>query len=175
MNNEIGLFAHFRLLFSFGGREDGASFWPYAALVFGIMTTLNMLIMLPMLMSVGSILETGMPPEVSTFMIYFAVMTLLAILLYAAAVVRRLRDTGRSPLWALLPLPFAIGSTLGMMQMFTNPFDFIPPEMTMFQLSMACNALYTLSVIALIFMLTLRSASPSRAKAKDAVPTYHEE
>ncbi|MEO7814426.1 MAG: DUF805 domain-containing protein [Sphingomicrobium sp.] len=175
MNNDITLAEHFRLLFAFGGREDGASFWPYAALVFGILTTLNILMVLPMLMAVGSIMEPGMPPDVSNFMIYFAAMTGLGILLYAAAVVRRLRDTGRSPMWALLPLPFAIGSALGMMQAFTSPFDFLPPDMTMLQLSIACNALETLSVVVLIFLLTLRSASPSRATGKPAIPVYHEE
>lgn len=175
MNNDIGLFEHFRLLFSFGGREDGASFWPYAAVVFGIITTLNMLVVALIMMSAGAILTTGMPPDVSNFIFYYAGMTLLAILLYAAAVVRRLRDTGRSASWALLPLPFAIGSALVMTQVFTNPYDFIPLDMTMLELSMACNALYTLSVIALIYMLTLRSASTSRAKDKDTVPHYHVE
>ena len=175
MTNDIGLFEHFRLLFAFGGREDGASFWPYAALIFGIMTTLNMLVVALIMMSVGAILTTGMPPDVSNFIFYYAGMTLLAILLYGAAVVRRLRDAGRSASWALLPLPFAIGSALVMMQVFTSRFDFFPPDITMFQLLMACNALTTLSVIALIFMLILRSAAPSRAKGKRAVPHYHAE
>ena len=177
MHNDIGLFDHFRLLFSFRGRENLGSFWPYAALVFGIMTALNMLMMIPlMMMSIGNMLESGMPPQVSTFVIYFGVMTLLGFMLYAAAMVRRLRDTGRSPLWALLPLPFAIVSALGMTQMFGSPFDGIPPDITMLKVMLVSSALETLSVIVLIFLLTLRSAtSSSGGKGSKAVPHYHEE
>lgn len=177
MNSEIGLFEHFRMLFSFGGRENVGSFWPYAALLFAIMTILNMLLMIPfMSMSVGNILESGMPPDPSTIVIHFTVMTLAGIFLYAAAVVRRLRDSGRSPWWALMPLPFAIGSSLGMMNMMGSPFEGIPPDVTMIQLMLACSGLETLSILALIFMLTLPSALRSSGdKNSKAAPHCHEE
>ena len=177
MNNDISLSAHFRLLISFGGRENVGSFWPYAALVFGVMTVLNMLLMIPLMaMSVGNIIDSGMPPQVSTFVLYFGAITLLWFLLYAAAVVRRLRDTGRSPLWALLPLPFAIVSAFGLKQMFGAPLDGIPPDLTMMQVMLVSSALETVSVIVLIFLLTLPSVSASRGiKGKKAVPQYHEE
>jgi len=74
VNNRIGLFEHFSLLLSFGGREDRGSFWPYAALVFGLMTSCNMLMSLSLMMSVGSIFETGLPPTISNFGLFFAVM-----------------------------------------------------------------------------------------------------
>ena len=177
MNNKVGLFEHFRLLLSFRGREDVGSFWPYAALVFGGLTMLNMLSMIPLMaMSVGNILDSGMPPDASTFMLYFAAMTMVGVLLYVAAVVRRLRDSGRSPWWARVLLPFAIGSGISVMQMMGSPFDGFGPDLTMIQLMIASNVLETLSIVALIFMLTMRSASlTSTASGERKIPHYHEE
>lgn len=174
MTNQIGLFEHFRLLFSFGGRESRGSFWPYAALAFGILSAGNMLMMLPMMMSVGRVFETGTPPVLPNFALYFAIMGLLGVLLYAAAVAGRLRDSGRSPWWGLMPLPFGALSMIGMMQIFRSPFDGVPPDMMLLQLMMVGQALYTLSIIALIGMLTVRSKTGD-AKAKRAPAHYHEE
>ena len=176
MTNQIGLFEHFRLLFAFRGREDVGSFWPYAALVFAIMTILNMLVMIPLMsMSVTNILENGMPPQVSTFMTYYVVMTLLGFGLYAAAVVRRLRDTGLSPWWALLPLPFAIAANVGFNQMIGSPYEGIAPDLGMIQLMLAGSVLQMLGMLVLFFMLTMRSAGSSGGKGKKPIPHYHEE
>ena len=176
MSTQIGLFEHFRLLFSFRGREDPGSFWPYAVLVFGILTTCNVLMVVPMMMSVGNIYASGLVPSLPNFAAYFAIMAVVGVLLYAAAVARRLRDSGRSPLWGLMPIPFGAISIIGMIRIFRSPFDGIPPDTTMMQLMMVGNALYTLSIIALIAMLTMRSASlSSDHKAKKQVPHYHEE
>ena len=176
MNNQIGLFEHFRLLFAFRGREDVGSFWPYAALVFAIMTILNMLVMIPLMsMSVTNILENGMPPQVSTFVTYYVVMTLLGFGLYAAAVVRRLRDAGLSPWWALLPLPFAIAANVGFNQMMGSPYEVIAPDTGMIQLMLAGSVLQMLSMLLLFFMLTMRSAGSSVGKGKKPIPHYHEE
>ena len=46
--------------------------------------------------------------------LYLAVTFGLAILLYAAAVVRRLRDRGKSGFWGLMPLPFILYSSIQM-------------------------------------------------------------
>ena len=175
MNSTIDLFEHFRLLFSFGGREDRGSFWPYAALAFGILTAFNMLMMIPMMMSLGNVYDTAITGNWPSFGLYFGFMIVLAVLLYSAAVARRLRDAGCSPGWVLLPLPFAIASCVGMTQAFQSPFDGIPPDTDLIPLMIAANAFYTLAVIALIVMLSLPSARGSSAKKDSAPREYHVE
>lgn len=49
MTAKIGLWEHFRKLASFRGREDRASFWPYAALVFGIVMVAASVMLVPMM------------------------------------------------------------------------------------------------------------------------------
>jgi uncharacterized membrane protein YhaH (DUF805 family) len=45
----IGLWEHFRTLASFKGREDRASFWPYAALVLGIVMIASAVMTIPIM------------------------------------------------------------------------------------------------------------------------------
>ena len=49
MPEPVGLWAHFGRLFDFRGREDRASFWPYAAVVFAIIMVAGMAIFIPMM------------------------------------------------------------------------------------------------------------------------------
>ena len=144
MSATVGLWEHFQRLFDFKGREDRASFWPYAALVFGIVIVAGMAIFIPMMtrsmramqeyaakhpdqatIASGpgqySISVEGHHPEffdTGSMVTYLAVSFGLAILLYAAAVVRRLHDRGKSGAWGLMPLPFILYSSIMMPQMF---------------------------------------------------------
>lgn len=157
MNSEIGLFEHFRLLFSFGGRESRGSFWPFAAVVLGILMAANILMMIPFMMAIGDSFDGGSAPHLPNLAYYFVAMFGLGILLYAAAMARRLRDSGRSPLWALMPLPFITFSTVGMSMLIQSPLDGTPPDMSLFKWLFISNALYMLSLIALVVLLALPS------------------
>ncbi|MGA9582729.1 MAG: DUF805 domain-containing protein [Allosphingosinicella sp.] len=144
MSAKIGLWEHFRKLASFKGREDRGSFWPYAALAFGIVMVASSLMTLPMMahlmqaapefaaeppdpfmvdsnfgdFSISS--QGGVPQPMPTGYLaaYFAVTLGLAILLYAAATARRLHDRGKSGAWGLMPLPFIVFSTIQSLRMF---------------------------------------------------------
>lgn len=177
MNSEIGLFEHFRLLLSFGGKEDRGSFWPYAALVLGILTACNLIMMMPMMMALSHPFDGDMGMRLPNVGLYFVVVIGLAVLLYAAAVARRLRDSGRAIWWGLMPLPFVIVSSIGISQMFASPFDGTPPNMSLFQWMFLANGLYTLTLIALIVLLAMPSAAArDDRQRKDNLPAeYHEE
>src|ERR1044072_8173734 len=45
----VGLWEHFRRLFDFRGREDRASFWPYAAVAFIMIMVIGMVVFVPMM------------------------------------------------------------------------------------------------------------------------------
>lgn len=159
MNSDIGLFEHFRLLFTLKGRENRGSFWPYAALVFGILAACNMLLMIPIMMTMGHPFGGDGAPSLPNFGYYFIVMFGIGILLYGAAMIRRLRDSGRSGYWVLMPLPFILASSIGMTMLFQAPFEGNPPDMRLFQMLFVSNGLYMLSLIALVVLLSLPSAA----------------
>jgi uncharacterized membrane protein YhaH (DUF805 family) len=186
MSAKIGLWEHFRKLADFTGREDRASFWPYAALVFAIVTIAGMFIFVPMMAhamtemqgyaaqhpeqttvvsSPGhySISVKGDHPDffpASSMAAFLGVTFGLAIILYAAAATRRLHDTGKSGFWALLPLPFIIYSSVMMPRMFAFRGE---PDVTLFFSIFFSNMLYIVTLIVLIILLAGASRSgPNR-------------
>lgn len=176
MSSSVTILEHFKRLFDFQGREDRASFWPYAAVVFGILMAISMVMVVPMMMQVMtemqqyaaqhtenatiasgpghySISVKGYQPKFmqeGTMALYLAVTLGLAILLYAAAVVRRLRDAGKSGLWGLMPLPFILYSSVRMPSALASGAD---RDLTTFFSIAVSNMLYLASLIALIVLL----------------------
>ncbi len=179
MSAKIGLWEHFTRLFDFKGREDRPSFWPYAALVFVIVMVAGMAIFIPMMgrsmsamqdyaarhpdqatITSGpgqySISVEGHHPEffdTGSMAIYLSVTFGLAILLYAAAVVRRLHDRGKSGAWGLMPLPFIIYSSIMMPQMFGSFGSGRGPNMVLFFSIFFSNVLYIIALITLVVFL----------------------
>ena len=122
-------------LLSFGGRDGRLRFWPYAALVFFIAQLASMV---PVSAAIGPVLrealehpersrvesglgdysimlgrEGALAPLLKQAAAFNALVTGTAILLLAAAVVRRLHDRDLRGYWGLLPLPFlALGFLL---------------------------------------------------------------
>lgn len=189
MSASVSLTEHFKRLFDFGGREDRASFWPYAALAFGITMVVGMIIFVPMMsrsiqamqqfaaehpdqVTVASgagqysISVQGKHPEfmpARSMALYLAVSFGLAILLYAAAVVRRLHDRGKSGLWGLMPLPFILYSAVQMPRMFGSIGTGAEPDMAVFLSIFASNLLYMITLIWLVVLLAGRSdPAPNR-------------
>ena len=187
MSATVGLLEHFRRPFDFSGLEDRASFWPYGALAFLITTAAAMIIFVPMMVHTMqamqqfaaahpdqttvtsgpgqySISVQGNHPEfmpAGSVALFLAVGFGLAILLYAAAVVRRLRDRGKSGLWGLMPLPFIIYSSFQMPRMFAFAGRETQADMMLFFSIFFSNLLYIVTLIWLIVLL----AGPSEPRA----------
>lgn len=178
---------HFTRLFDFSGREDRASFWPYAALAFGIVTVAAMLVLLPTVLGAMQAMQAFAaqhPDQVTTvrssgqvsvsvhgeqpafisagsIVLYLVVTFGSAILLYAAAVVRRLRDAGRSGAWGLLPMPFILYSSVQMPRVFGMIGAGVQPDRTLFFSIFVSNLFYLLSLLGLIVLLAGRSSPES--------------
>ena len=183
MSATVTLKQHFARLFDWTGREDRASFWPYAAVVFVIIMVAGMVIFVPMMSrSLHAMQEfaaqhpdqatvTSGPGQYSISMhgdqpgfvpaglvvVYLVVTFGLAVLLYAAAVVRRLHDRGKSGFWGLMPLPFIIFSSVQMPRMFASVARGGQPEMTVFFSIFLSNLLYIITLIWLIVLLAGQS------------------
>jgi uncharacterized membrane protein YhaH (DUF805 family) len=180
MSARIGLWEHFRKLATFSGREDRASFWPYAALVLGIVMVAGALMSLPMMVwllksmprsgapdpgdlnvfSEGgdfSIPAAGPPagPELPLGLLaaYLAVTLGLAVLLYAAAVFRRLHDRGMSGAWGLMPLPFLAYTSVQAVRLIDSLSRGVEPGSTLLLTIAASNILYWAALLALVVLL----------------------
>jgi len=177
MAASIGLWEHFRKLASFKGRENRASFWPYAALVLGIVMVVGALMVLPLMaesMRAATAVpplevpdgvgpnEFSMPPPAAVpgavpsaaFLAAFLGVTFgLAILLYAAAVVRRLHDRGRSGAWGVMPLPFILYQTIEVPRLFGSTAQGGQPEPAMLLALAFSNLFYWTALLALVVLL----------------------
>jgi uncharacterized membrane protein YhaH (DUF805 family) len=179
MSASVSLLDHFKKLFEFTGREDRASFWPYAAVTFIIIMVVGMIIFVPMMsrslhamqhfaaqhpdqatvtsgprqysISIQGNHPEFMPPQ--SMALFLAVTFGLALLLYAAAVGRRLHDRGKSGLWGLMPLPFIIYSSVQMPRMFASVGTRAQPDLTVFFSIFLSNLFYIITLIWLIVWL----------------------
>jgi len=183
----VGFWDHFRRLPDFNGREDRSSFWPYAAFVFVLsMIGMYAVMLPPMFKSMQAMQEfaaahpdqvnivsgpgqysasiEGNHPELTSdftgMMVGVGIVCLLVVLLYAAAVARRLHDRGMSGFWGLIPVPFLVYSMIQMPRMFSTVGSGNEPDMGIFFSIFISNMLY---MIALIVLLAWRSdPNPNR-------------
>jgi len=175
MSASVGLWQHFTRLLDFRGREDRASFWPYAAVAFIIVMAVGMVIFVPMMAHSMEAMQqyAAQHPDKATIMSgpgqysisvqgnhpeffdeqsmvsYLVVSFGLSIVLYAGAVTRRLHDRGRRGWWGLMPVPFIIYSTIMMPRVLASPNENIPLFFSIF----FSNMLYIVALIALIVWL----------------------
>jgi len=189
----VGLWEHFRRLATFRGREDRARFWPYAGLAFGILTVVSAVMFLPMMARSMEAMQAfaaqhpdqvtivsrpgeysisahgaipGLMPSRAALTLYLGVSFGLAVLLYGAAVVRRLHDRGKTGAWGLMPLPFILYSAIQMPRMFGSLAAGGQPDLGLFFSVFFSNLLYMASVLALIVLLA--GASDPRPNRYDA-------
>jgi uncharacterized membrane protein YhaH (DUF805 family) len=117
-------------LFDFSGRETRRLFWPYTITVFVLTIIVDMLLFVPVMMQTMQRMAAyvqahpeGIPqpapgqppvlppelfPDIGSVLIPMVGVSVVAMFLYAAAVVRRLHDCGRTGWWAALPVPFML-------------------------------------------------------------------
>lgn len=86
----------------FSGRDTRPQFWLYMAAVYGALSIGTFVFMIP---SILSLLLGHDPFENGVMMATILAMAGMLAVLLAAALTRRLHDTGRRGAWALLPIP----------------------------------------------------------------------
>lgn len=94
-------------------------------------------------------------PDFAPFITLSTAFGVVAIMLIGAALTRRLHDSGRTGLWALLPIPFLVGGFWLMPQLFGSR----EPDMQLFFLLFVNNVAY-LATIALLVFFTTKSGTP---------------
>lgn len=155
MQAKVGLWEHFRKLAAFGGREDRTSFWPWAALVLGILMIAGSLMTLPMIsLTMMAAPRPAVPAPPAGFLAaYLAATFALAVLLYAASVVRRLHDRGKSGRWGLLPLPFYIYASVQSVRLIGSGARGEQPDPTLLLTAAAGNVVWWAALLALVVLL----------------------
>jgi uncharacterized membrane protein YhaH (DUF805 family) len=177
---KIGLWEHFRKLASFKGREDRASFWPYAAVVFVIVMVAPSVMFIPtMVRSIRAMQEppvqppdpasveaafdgypmpvhdpaSDMMPSPGFIAAHLGVMIGLAVVLGAAAIVRRLHDRGRSGAWGLMPLPFIVYVAIQVPRLFDSTTGGGQAGMNLILSVFLADLLFMIALVALIVLL----------------------
>lgn len=152
-------------LLRFSGTDSRAQFWPYAIAVFiGIMVVFMSIFAPRILGAVHRFLRHGDAtfPDVSDLRWWTVALMAIQVLLLAAAVTRRLRDRGKSIVWALLPLvPLAI-----LVPIVGDPLSLAGLPAWAFIATFVLNLGYQASLIYLIVLLA--GAGPQRAEAGKA-------
>lgn len=180
---------HFGQLLKFSGRENKAQFWPWAAIVIALMIVATFATMVPLM--AGSFAKMQqfaqahpdqatvvsgpghyeiqirgnhpeLMPDVTSFIGPMAALILVAALLLASAVTRRLHDTGRRGWWGLLPLPFLCTGFVLMPRMFSAR----EMDLRLFGLLFLNNLVYLASLALLAVLLAL----PSKSQANQSGP-----
>jgi uncharacterized membrane protein YhaH (DUF805 family) len=186
--NRIGFGQHFRMLFVFSGRENRSSFWPYAAAVFAGSVVLSMLAVIPSMYTAMRSMQDyaerhpenvtisrgpghysirvhggDFSPDFGPMLWMMGLAFFVAVILYAAAVTRRLHDTGRSGWWGMMPLPFIIFSLIAMPHAFASAAGGEAPGLALFLAVFFSNILYLASLIVLVVLLASKSTEgPNR-------------
>ncbi|HYI64079.1 MAG TPA: DUF805 domain-containing protein [Allosphingosinicella sp.] len=165
-------------LLRFSGRDTRKQFWPYAIFVFLAASLLSYLVVLPELARMmGRMLriaaEQGdrplepheiepllgeVMPNFDFFIVTSVIINIVAMMLLAAAVVRRLHDCDRRGLWGLVPLPsFALGLALAPMalEIVRHP---VTPDMNMMMWPML-NSVLTWGLFIFLIVLLAREGT----------------
>lgn len=180
----------FTRLASFSGRQDRASFWAYLCIVVVIAMACGATVALPAVLTTfegmqrfaaehpdqATVVATpnsysiqihGDHPELMADfggVIAGGALTLaVAVVLLAAAVARRLHDTGRPGFLGLMPLPFAATAMVFFPRLFDPFADGGEPDLGLFLALFANNMLYIGALGLLGFLVALDgTAGPNR-------------
>ncbi len=181
----------FRGIARFSGRDTRGQFWPYAGVVFalvflgfGIVMSLVMNSMFAEMQafavahpeaatvqsSPGSYsiaIDASHPeapmPDLGPFFGVMAAMVLTAIGLLAAAVSRRLHDSGRRAFWGLMPVPFLLFGVTAFPMIISQFMASDTPNLGLFFLLFFNNLLYLIALASLVILLALRGTrGPNR-------------
>lgn len=164
-------------LIRFSGRDPRGRFWPYAIFIYALSVVAGILLFIPVLFDMFVRMQRflvehpeGLPatagpydpaapalppelmPDLSVVLVPMTLVGVLAMLLLAAAIVRRLHDRDRSGWWALLPVPSIIAGQL-MAPRAAAMLGGTPPDPGVMLPVLLNNLVYWITFIALIVML----------------------
>lgn len=172
-------------LWDFSGRDRPGVFWPYAATVMALTFVGVAIVIVPTIASSFEKMQrfaaehpdqavvTRSPgqysieirgdhpelaPDLGAVAPGMGAVMVVAVLLLAAAVTRRLHDRGKSGLWGLLPLPFLSVGLWGMSKLFASFGDSAGPPMALFLPLLLNNFAYMAALLVLILLLAGPSA-----------------
>jgi uncharacterized membrane protein YhaH (DUF805 family) len=168
-------------LVRFTGRESSKMFWLYAGTVIGLVFAAMFAVMIPNLVQTmikmqayaakhpeDATIDQGpghyeitirgnhpeLMPDMGAMVSSFSVVVLLAVALLAAAVARRLHDSGKSALWGLLPLPFLTFGFVMMPKIFRDFTSSGQPDFALFGMIFLNNLIYLICLVVLVILLT---------------------
>lgn len=146
-------------LTDFSGRDPRRVFWPYV----GVVILVLMIVMGAGNMIAVSLLIPATPeqdfPDLSGLILLMGVEIVAVVALLAAAVARRLHDTGRRAWWGLAPLPFLAFGLSGFYVVIRS-LETPPPGIQTLFFAMIFNNLLYLAALGLLIALL---AQPSQA------------
>jgi uncharacterized membrane protein YhaH (DUF805 family) len=170
-------------LVRFSGRDPGRRFWPYAGVVIGLVIAGMATLIVPITSqsfermqrfavehpdqatvtqgpgSYSIEIQGNHPelmPDMTPFFAVLRISVVVAVLLLAAAVTRRLHDRGRRGWWGLPPVVFLVGGLALFPRLFQSMLsgEMTPDVMKLFGLMFANNLLYLGSLVLLIVLLS---------------------
>jgi uncharacterized membrane protein YhaH (DUF805 family) len=174
------LIDHCKRLLDFRGRETAVSFWPWVACIIAMSFVAMMGVIMPMILSTFGRMQQfaaehpdqatvsqgpghysvqieghhpELMPDMGAMMGGMTVLVAIVVLLLAAAVTRRLHDTGKRGWWGLMPVPFLLHGFYGM----ATIFNAAEPDLSGFFLLFANNMIYLVTLGILAFMLIGKS------------------
>jgi uncharacterized membrane protein YhaH (DUF805 family) len=149
----------------FSGRDTRAQFWPYAAAATALYLVVGLVVVAPIVLPVIGASQTSAAALLNmagAFIVGNLLMFVALVAFLAAAVARRLHDSGRRAIWGLLPLPFAAYSGT-MFYRLVSQFATAAPDAGLFLSLFVSNLLYIIGLVTLVVLLALRStAGPNR-------------
>lgn len=181
----------FRSIARFSGRDTRGQFWPYVAVVFTLVFVTSGIAMAYVMsgiftemqqfaaehpeaatirsspgnysISVDASHPEAPMPDVGPFLATLAATVLMAVGLLAAAVSRRLHDSGRRAFWGLMPLPFLLVGLMGFPVLMSRMTASEEPDLGLFFLLFFNNVIYIVALASLIVLLALRGTKgPNR-------------
>ncbi len=173
----------------FSGRDQPSTFWPYAAFVVLLITVGFSAIMVPEIAgsftkleqfaaanpdkvtvqrsgaSVSYVVHGDYPelaPDFSALVGRLAWAMVSSVVLLAAAVSRRLHDSGLRAYWGLLPLPFLAFGGVGMELLLKGFAEPAGPNMGLFLALFLNNVVYLATLALLVWLLARASGTANR-------------
>jgi len=175
-------------LVRFSGRESPKMFWPYVGTVVILLFVSMFAVMFPAFIQTFAKMQTyaikhpedatidqgpghysitihgnhpELMPDLGPMIDAIAVMAVITVILFAAAVARRLHDTGKSGFWGILPLPFLAFSMSIMPRMFHNFMSQGQPDFSMFLAVFLSNLAYLACLAIVVILLVQKGTSGS--------------
>lgn len=173
-------------LFNFRGRDSRRLFWPFALVHVAVVIVSTTIVMVPPILSSFGRLEAfarenpdkvtvtyepgsvsyrlnepvpGLMPDIRAMLAPIGVVVLIFMVLVAAAVARRLHDTGRIAWLGAVPAVLFCAAMVVMVPVFSAVDEGGEADLRGFFASFVLNLLYNVSLVVLVVLLAMKSES----------------